>query len=475
MIMNRLLYPLKKIVFSFAKFILKLKKPNQYISDFSIWDLEVNSDNHLVVGGCDCDYLAKEYGTPLHVVNQDRLISNFSNFYNSFKTYENDAEIYYSYKTNPIPGILNILHQQGAGAEVISSYELWLALKLGVSPDKIIYNGPYKSEESLKIAIDREIKLINIDSFDEIDRISLIAKELGKVAKVGIRVCTDMGWAHQLGFRIKTGEAFEAYKKSVTCKHLELCGIHTHLGTCLKDSHIYTEAVYGILKFIKDIKDTLNIEIKYLDLGGGFGVPTVRHFSASEPRFYRWGGYGPPPPNLKDCPPIESFAKNIVGHIDDRCKQFNLKKPTLLLEPGRAITSSAQILLIKVSSIKRRDEKTKVIIADGGTNIALPVTWEYHEVFLANRMSEEKKEYYDISGPICTPADSLFSYKLLPRIKEGDILAVMDAGAYFTSFSNNFSFPRPVVVMISESEHRILREGESYEDMVRLDNFHYGK
>lgn len=468
--MSLLLRLTKKMVFLFAGLIMQLKKPKQYISDFSIWGLKVNEKNHLVIGGCDCDYLAKEYGTPLHIVNQNRLITNFNNFYNSFKTYANDVEIYYSYKTNPVPGILNILHQQGAGAEVISSYELWLALKQGVTPDKIIYNGPYKSDESLKIAIDKQIKLINIDSFEEIDKIDTIAKELGKVPQVGIRVCSDMGWANQFGFIIKTGEAFEAYKKCAAQKNLKTCGIHVHLGTCLKDPLIYTAAIDTVLEFIKEIKDSLDIEIEYLDLGGGFAVPTVAHFSKYKSRFYRWGGYGPLPPKPEDCPSIETFAKNIVQHIDDRCKQYNLKKAALLLEPGRAITSSAQILLIKVSSIKRKHEKTKVIIADGGINIVYPVTWEYHEIFLANRMDEKKREFYHISGPICTPADKLYPYKLLPRIQEGDILAIMDAGAYFISFSNNFSFPRPAVVMVSKGSHGILREKEDYEDMVCLDN-----
>ncbi|MFC1645688.1 diaminopimelate decarboxylase family protein [Candidatus Omnitrophota bacterium] len=466
--MSLFLRLIKKIAFEFVRLVLKFIKLEQYISDPSIWGLSINEKDHLVIGDCDYDDLTKKYGTPLHVVNQSKLIANFSNFYNSFKTYDKEVEIYYSYKTNPVPGVLNILHQQGAGAEVISSFELWLAFKQGVSPDKIIYNGPYKSDESLRMAIDKQIKLINIDSFDEIEKISTIAKELGKVPQVGIRVCSDVGWVNQFGFKIKTGEAFQAYKKCVTHKHLKLCGIHVHLGTCLKDPLIYTVAIDTVLKFINEIKDKLGIEIEYLDLGGGFAVPTVKHLGESETRFCRWGGYGLPPPKLKDCPSIEAFAKNIVGHIDDRCKQFNLKKPILLLEPGRAITSSTQILLIKVSSIKRKHERTKVIIADGGTNIAFPVTWEYHEIFLANRMSQKREEFYSISGPICTPADKIYSCKLLPRIQKGDILAIMDAGAYFIPFSNNFSFPRPAIINTFQGKHYLLRQRETFEDIVKI-------
>ncbi|MFC1708720.1 diaminopimelate decarboxylase family protein [Candidatus Omnitrophota bacterium] len=459
---------IKKLVFLFASFIIKFMDPKHCISDPSIWDLSVNENDHLVIGGCDCDELAKEYGTPLHIVDQSKLVANYSNFCHSFKTYQKDAEVYYSYKTNPIPGVLKMLHQQGAGAEVISPYELWLAFKQGVAPDKIIYNGPCKSGESLRTAVDKQIKLINIDSLDEIDRISLIAKEFGKVVQVGIRVCSGVGWSHQLGLKIKTGEAFQAYKRCAADENLKICAVHVHLGTCLNDPSVYTEAIAAILEFIKDIKDQLGIEIEYLDLGGGFAVPTVQHFSKYKSRFYKWAGYGAPPPELEDCPSIETFAKNIVGHIDEKCKQFNLKKPTLLLEPGRAITSSAQILLIKVSSIKRKNEKTKVIIADGGINLAYPATWEYHEVFLANRMSQNREEFYSISGPICTPADKIYSYKLLPRIQKGDILAIMDAGAYFIPFSNNFSFPRPAIINTFQGKHYLLRQRETFEDIARI-------
>jgi len=467
--MGLLLRLTKRAVSMFARFILRLKKPRQCLSDLSIWDVGVNERKHLVVGGCDCHDLAKEYGTPLHVVNQSRLIANFHDFRNSFKAYDGGVEVYYSYKTNPVSGVLSLLHQQGAGAEVISSFELWLALKLGVPPGKIIYNGPFKSDESLQVAIDKEIKLLHIDSFDEIDRIRAVAKGLGKVPQVGIRVCSDVGWTHQLGLKISSGEAFEAYRKCAATENLRVCALHLHLGTSLRNPQIYTAAVDAVCAFMKDIRDKLGIEIEYLDVGGGFAVPSVGHLGGYKARFYRWGGYGPPPPNPGDCPTMETFARNIVEHIDEGCRKFNLAKPTLLLEPGRAITSSAQILLVKVSTIKRDRERVKAIIADGGINIAYPATGEYHEVWLASRMNEEREQFYSISGPLCTPADRVYVQKMLPRIQRGDILAIMDSGAYFIPFSNNFSFPRPAVVNAFEGRHRLLRQREAFEDMVGKD------
>lgn len=422
---------------------MKMKDLNP---DYSLWGLNINKKGHLIIGGCDCVELVEKYGTPLHVVDKNLLQTNYNEFCESFRSHNIDFEVYYSYKTNTIPGILKVLHESKAGAEVISPYELWLARRLGVNPDLIIYNGPNKSDEGLKIAIENRIKLININSFGEIEKIGNIAQKLQIEANVGVRLCTGVGWGKQFGLEIRSGEAFKAFEKLKKMSYMKIKGVHIHLGTGIKSVSMYKKAIEDIFRFINEIEDKLGICIGCFDLGGGFGVATG------------------------DAPSMRTFANEIVNTVRKEAEKYKLKLPVLLLEPGRVITSSAQILLTKVGDLREGKRVPKIAIVDAGINIAYPVTWEYHEIFVANKMDSIGKEIYSIAGPLCTPADLLYKYKKLPLLEVGDIVSIMNAGAYFTSFSNDFSFPRPAVVMVSEGSHGNLREKESYEDMIRLDN-----
>lgn len=439
--------------------------------DCSLWGLKVNEKKHLVIGGCDCVELAKKYGTPLHVVDKNLLQKNYNEFYESFNSHAIDFEIYYSYKTNPVPGILKVLHDSGAGAEVISPYELWLARKLKVGPDSIVYNGPMKSNEGLRIAVKNKIKLININSFNEIENIKNITEELEIQANVGVRICTGVGWGDQFGFKTSSGDAFKAFEKLSRMKHMEIKGIHAHLGTGIKSTFVYEKAIEEMFKFINEIRNRIGVCIKYVDLGGGFGVPTVKLFNRIESKLNRTFDRLYTPPNLKDTPSIKTFADRIVIAIQKECEKYKLKLPVLLFEPGRVITSSAQILLAEVGDLKDKNGGIGIAIADAGINIAFPATWEYHEILVANKMNSKYKKLYSIAGPLCTPADLLYKIKKLPLLEVGDIVSIMDAGAYFTSFSNNFSFPRPAIIMVSDGKHYVIRNPESYENMTCLDNF----
>ncbi|GAK56883.1 decarboxylase, pyridoxal-dependent [Candidatus Vecturithrix granuli] len=436
--------------------------------DYALWGLQVNERGHLVIGGCDCVELAEEYGTPVHIVDSDLLQRNYHAFRESFTSHDIQVEIYYSYKTNPIPGILRILHEYGAGAEVISPYELWLALKSGISPDLIIYNGPNKSEAGLHSAIENRIKLININSCHEIEMITHLAEQLGTRVRVGVRLCTSVGWAEQFGFSIETGAAFEAFDRLSSLKRIDIEGIHTHLGTNIRNASSYEWAINDICQFMYTLKEKKGIGIKYLDLGGGFGVPTVRPFHKVEYNFHHIFDVPYIAPRSNNASLIETFAEKVVAAVQKGCEKYKLPVPILLFEPGRAMTSNTQILLATVGDLKTH-QRGKIAMIDAGMNIALPTSWEYHEIFVANKMASAYQEFYSIVGPICTPQDVVSKRKKLPELEIGDLVSIMDAGAYFTSFSNDFSFPRPAVVMVSGGRHRVLRERERYDDMTQLD------
>ena len=440
------------------------------------WGFEVNEKDCLVMGGCDSLKLAGEFGTPLHVIDKNRLLSAYDKFVSAFNNQPLDVETFYSYKTNCLPGILQILHKEGAGAEVISHYELWLAIKLGVEPEKIVFNGPNKSPDSLRLAVQHDIKLVNIDSMNEILMIEKIASELGKRASVGVRVKPPVGWKAQFGFDIESGEAFQAYETLKRSEYFDVKAMHVHIGTGIKNPGTYVKAVEQMLYFAKLLKEKLNIEIKYLDIGGGFGVSTVKNFSRIGGKLYSYFNNVPKIFLERGISSIENFSREITGSVLRSCRKFNLSEPVLIVEPGRFITSSAQVLLLTIGVLKKAGGNRNVAITDGSkVTMAYPVSFEYHEAFIANRMSRKRDRKYRITGNLCTPADVLFRNKKLPEVKEGDILAVMDTGAYFISFSNNFAFPRPPAVLVSEGKSTLIRSRESFEHLIALDNLSGGK
>ena len=432
------------------------------------WDMSINTDDHLAIQDCDTVKLAEEYGTPLYVVDKARLKKNYDQFYQSFNSLYPNIIIGYSYKTNPLPGVLKALHEFGAYAEVISQFELWLALKLGVAPDNIIFNGPSKTRDSLQLAIDHKIKIINIDNFSEISTIDELASTRNHKQNVGVRLVTSVGWSSQFGLSIKNGAAFEAFRQIKAKKNLVACGVHLHLGTGLKDISTYLQAIKEVLEFARSLKSELDITIQYYDFGGGFGVPTVRPFTPIDSSLMA-NDYPIAPMDLTSSPPLSDYSRSIIDLFTQYIDVAAEPLPCLIFEPGRAITSSAQSMLLSILAIKQSENNTKNVIVDGGKNITMPLAYEYHEIFPASAMSKEKDSLYNIYGPLCHPSDIIFLLKKLPTLKVDDIIAIMDAGAYFVPNQMNFSNPRPAVIMVHEGKHELLRERESFENIVALD------
>lgn len=438
--------------------------------DASLWGIQSSDKGHMVFAGCDCSGMAKIYGTPLFIADCRKIRDNCDRFKRSLESSGCKFELYYSYKTNPVPGILKTIHSSGWGAEVISHYELWLAGKLGVNPGSIIYNGPNKTTESLKVAIENNIKLININSFGEIEKIISLAHELKTKPNIGIRVNTSVGWGNQFGFSIKTGEAFKAYKQLKDSNICNIVAIHAHLGSDIKDTNTYTTAIENICRLLFEMKHKLDITIKYLDIGGGYGVPTVRSRSKYELLMQKLFNTPFMSPDPETTPTYEEFMYKITEKIKEQCKKNKLELPVIITEPGRAVTSNAEILLTRVGNIKYVNNGLKIALVDAGINLAFPATWEYHEIFCANKMNLAKNEHYSLAGPICSPSDLYICGKKLPLLEINDLLAIMDAGAYFTSFSNNFSFPRPPVIIADNGNHQVARARETFEDMIHFDN-----
>jgi diaminopimelate decarboxylase len=434
----------------------------------ALWGLETDGSGRLAWDGCPLEDLARRFGTPLHVVSRSRLEANYRGFRDAFAARYPRVEIAYSYKTNPLPGVIRALHECGAAAEVISHFELWLALELGVAPERIIFNGPAKTPAALDLAVRRGIKLINIDGAAEIRQIDERAAHYGRKQRVGVRIVTSVGWSSQFGFSIADGAAMEAFRQIQACRHLEPCALHLHLGSGLHDARIYFQASREAVGFALRLRAELGVAIEHLDLGGGFNVPTVRQLSGLDQKFLDHG-FPIRPPRAAETPTPVEFAAGIVSLLEELLPRGDGRLPELILEPGRAITSGAQCLLLSVLALKPGDRRERYAIVDGGKNLTVPLGYEYHELFAAGRMNGTPPGRYTVFGPLCHPHDIVARHRDLPGLEVGDVLAVMDAGAYFIPNQMNFSNPRAAAVMITGGVPKVIRGQETFEDVVRLD------
>ncbi len=437
--------------------------------DLSRWGCQVNSAGHLEMDGCDLVSVAHEYETPLHVVSKKQLLDNCERAKAALAGSPGGDEVFYSYKTNCVPGILKLIHGQGIGAEVISPYELWVALRLGVPGDKIIYNGPNKTKESIETAVRHDVKLINLDSLTNIRTTVEACRAHGLVANVGVRLCPTVGWRAQFGLNVKNGEATEALRLITENRDcLRLLGLHIHLGSQITDKSLFQKAIAELAAFLQRTDEGTKGGLRYLDLGGGFGVPTVREVSGIERRLFSCLGRPFRPPRPDGCPSMEEFGSVITETLERYPNLYPNTAPTVIMEPGRAITSNTQVLLLSVRVLKAR--KRPIAILDGGLmNITFPTAFEYHEVLAANKMLEQADRDHKLVGRTCTPSDVVYHNKMLPGLAEGDVIAIMDAGAYFTSFSSDFAFPRPPIVLADCGKEMLLRERETFEAMIARD------
>jgi diaminopimelate decarboxylase len=429
------------------------------------WGLQ-SLDGDLHWAGCRLADLAQNYGTPLQVLNAPQLVANYKAFRDAFVAEHPNTLVGFSYKTNPLPGALALLHSAGAIAEVISHYELWLALQLGVPPERIVLNGPGKSPECLQLAVERGVSLINLDNIHEADTLQAAARQRGRKQRVGVRVVTSVGWAAQFGIPLAGGAALSAFERLQQCPDLLPCGLHIHLGTGIKEVSVYLQAVRELLAFARELKQKLGITIDFFDLGGGFGVPTVAPLTEMDERLLA-AGYPAAPVDPGHTPPLATYAQAIGQLIRQWYPEG--PRPTLFFEPGRAVSSSAQLLLLRVRALKPGPKGAQQVILDGGHNLAIPTSYEQHALWPVSGVDQPFDRVHHFYGPLCHPGDVLARQVLFPPLQVGAVVAIMDAGAYFIPNQMNFSNPRPAVVVIEQGRVRLTREAETFEHMIHLD------
>jgi len=432
------------------------------------WGLSRTAAGDVSLDGVTLRQLAQEWGSPLHIVNARRLRENAGRFLAVPAGRRAGCEVYYSYKTNPIAGVLQELHALGVGAEVISHYELWLALQLGVPPERIVFNGPGKSDASIRQAIDAQIQLLNVNHREEIARVGRIAGELGRRPRIGIRITVGQGWAGQFGVPVAGGLALQAYEEALRVASLDVVGLHAHRGGMIRSRDDLTAFVLAVLSFVDELHRRTGRSLQVLDFGGSLATPTVRGLSTRELRLNRALQRELEPADPARALGIDEYVSVLTGLVEDFYDRRRWPRPRIVVEPGRAITGDAQMLLTSVLTVKSEPARTFLVL-DAGINLAESCRSEYHALLPVTDAKRPGGGVYTVVGPICTPGDTLYWAARLPSLNAWDSLLIMDAGAYFVPFATSFSFPQPPIVMVDGEKVTLLRRGERFEDLAQRD------
>jgi diaminopimelate decarboxylase len=445
------------------------------------WSL-VRLGEDLHWGGCNLRSLGESYGTPLYVVNAGVLKRCYDSLREVFQEEDFDPQLFFSCKTNPVPGVLSLLAGWGCGLEVISEFEFWLAGKTGVSAGNIVVNGPAKTGNLLRQAVSSGAALINVESLEELKRLREIAADLDQPAKVGLRVNPCVRGSRfdftvssgtrksHAGFRRSDRDWREALGIVAGDPRLQMQGLHFHLGSAIGRATPYIAALRSALEMATDLLER-GLPFRLLDMGGGFGTPTVKAFSLFDAiRYFGWArppGIAAPEKHAFLLPRIAlEYSKTLKAFARNR----GIPVPLLWLEPGRALVSSAQLLLLRVQSVRKRKGGPHVVTCDSGAMSLSPLLWsETHRIFSVSRKQDSNAGEYDIVGNLPAPLDLVALRQRLPSVEPGNLLAIMDTGAYFTSLGNNFAGPRPAVALIENEGARLIRTRESFAEMVSRD------
>ena len=390
--------------------------------------------------------IATEVQTPFYCYSANAFKNNFNALKNAFK--EINPKICYATKSNSNLSILNLLQKEGAGADVVSVGELKKSLIAGIMPHDIVFSGVGKTSDEIEFAIINKIFQINAESTSELNTINKIAQKLGTLQQVGIRINPDVtGKTHEnistggIGdkFGIPFSEVKDLFLNNEHFENIDISGIAFHIGSQIHDIEPFKKVFQKTGELIKEINKNKQI-IKVLDIGGGFGVDYEN--------------------NQKEFP-IEEYAELVKN-------SFDTKNLTVVIEPGRSISWDTGILVTKVLYIKKHGDK-KFIITDCGMNdLMRPALYDgYHKILPLAETKNTEKISTDIVGPICESTDRLFSSNEFYDVKEGDLLAILNSGAYGSSMSSNYNV-RPLVdeILIDKDNYNIIRNRQSFEESI---------
>lgn len=391
--------------------------------------------------------IAKELGTPCYIYSYETLIRHFHAYDSAFKDIPH--VIAFAMKANSNLAILRLMAREGSGVDIVSGGELFRAMKAGVPASKIVFAGVGKSPDEIRDALKANILMFNVESAAEIRAINDVAASVGMKARIALRINPDVDpkthpyistGMKKSKFGIAADRALEEYKTASSMTHIDVVGVHAHIGSQLTDVTPFVDSLKKVVALIDTLK-THGINIRYLNIGGGLGIT----YSDEKP----------------------PLPQDLAHAISPLVKGLGL---TLVMEPGRVIVGNAGILVTKALYEKAGETKHFVIVDAAMNDLIRPSLYgAYHEIRPVNEAAVHRpKQMVDIVGPVCESGDFLAKERSLPNIQPDDLLAVMSAGAYgFVMASNYNSRPRVPEVLVKGGEFHIIRERETYDDLIK--------
>ena len=406
-------------------------------------------NNQLMAENLPVKQLAEQFGTPLYVYSRATLERHWHAFNNAFG--EHPHLVCFAVKSNPNIAILNIMAKLGSGFDIVSQGELERVLAAGGDAGKVVFSGVAKSRQEIARALEVNIRCFNVESEAELLRINQIAGEMGKIAPISLRVNPDVD-AHthpyistglkENKFGVSVEQAREVYKVAATLPNIKIIGMDCHIGSQLTELQPFLDAVDRLIVLMEQLKQD-GIRLKHLDLGGGLGVTYTDET--------------PPHPT--------EYAKALW----EKLSAFS--ELEIIVEPGRAITANAGILVTKVEYLKSNESRNFAIVDAGMNDMIRPALYQaYMNILEIDRTLAREEKMYDVVGPICETSDFLGKQRKL-AIAEGDYLAQRSAGAYGASMSSNYnSRPRTAEVMVDDDKAYLIRRREALNELWQLES-----
>jgi diaminopimelate decarboxylase len=420
--------------------------------------IEINAKGHMNIGGCDTVELAKQFGTPLYVMDEETLRENCRSYIHAAQKFYPNTEISYASKALSVLGVLKVIKEEGLGIDVVSGGELFLALKAGFDPQKIFFHGNNKTPQEISEALIAGVGTIVLDGLEEAELVNKLAGKANKLQKVLLRVTPGVE-AHTHEF-IKTGQldskfgvhvdkvpgALEEIKSK---KHLDFWGLHVHIGSQILETIPFNHSLEIMMDLIAQIKKQNKLEVKILDVGGGLGISYLAN----------------------DNPPlVEDFFQKMIETMQYKAKALKLNLPKLILEPGRSIVGRAGVTLYTIGVIKDIKGFRKYVCVDGGmADNPRPITYQArYDALIANKLEKKKSELVTVAGKFCESGDILIKDIQLQPMQAGDILAVPGTGAYNYSMASNYNqVLRPAMLMVNKGKAELIVRRETYDDLIR--------
>jgi diaminopimelate decarboxylase len=409
-----------------------------------------NRNGQLFVDGVAAQALAEKFDTPLYVISERRIQSNYQRLQQALTRNYAKAKIFYAMKANGNIAVLKALETEGANVDTVSPGEVFTALTSGFTPDHILFTGTSVRNDELKFLVDSNVT-INIDSQSQLDRLLKIS-----VPKtLSVRVNPEIGAGHhehcitagkQSKFGIWEQDAPAVYATAKKAG-VEKFGIHMHIGSGILDVKPFLAALDKLLAIARRVHEQVGVNFEFIDVGGGIGVP-----------------YKPEDKPLD----LQVYSDKVLSLFKSKIKQYGLGEPFFQVEPGRYLIADASILLTTVNTIKATPFKKFIGVDAGFTTLIRPAMYgSYHPILVANKLVATEEEKYDVAGPICESGDLLAKDRRLPRVEEGDLLAVLNAGAYGFSMSSQYNArPRAAEVLVKEGKYKLVREREQLDDLM---------